>query len=531
MSSNAIWSALLGLGLLSCSGPDLTELEPGPPRPPPAEACGPRAARGPVWLAELETVVIELECATGASLPGEAFQVEGLPPNASYDVAARRITFSPGLDQAGVYDLRVAVMGASAIGHIEVQVADRFEMPGNVPPDALSYTEEYGLPVLHLEPAEPLKRHHYTPARITYRGKVFQGARAKYRGQTSFGYPKKSFTLAFAKNDRFADPLTVAAFTGKRKVILTSTFDDGSYLRGRLAFELWNRLSAEQVQVQAYSVVVYVSGAFLGLYTLTDKVDGNLMKDNGLYKAGNLYKARSHDANFRLTRAKDPTKRKARLTDGLTKEEGAPAGGEPGASDDLEALITWVATSSRSSFLSEIDARLNRRDYDDWWVLVSVIDATDSASKNTFHYRDARQGAPDGRFRVLPWDFNESFGQSWRTLRTAATRDPEEINAKNEIFTRMLAEPMVRSPLLERLRSVLDHEWELSSVLESFDAWASETREVALRDEAMWKKQIEAYYEERRTFTTYDQEVAYMRRWIIERWGFVRQHFWPSAAE
>jgi hypothetical protein len=74
---------------------------------------------------------------------------------------------------------------------------------------------------------------------------------------------------------------------------------------------------------------------------LTDHVDGNLMEDSGLFEDGNLYKARGHDANFRLTRADAPFAEKTFLYEGYSKEEGTPLADEPGAYADPD-----VATPS-----------------------------------------------------------------------------------------------------------------------------------------------------------------------------------------
>lgn len=496
--------------------------------PPSSGPCQPRASGGPFWLTEQEAVQITLECATGEPLPGEAFELVAPPANVTYDPASRTVSFAPGLDQAGVHALGVRVLGTEDSGSIEVQVADRFDAAGNVPVDPATYTSELGVPVLHLTVDPAVGDEEYLPASITYRGKTYAGSEAKLRGNTSLRYPKKSFTLKFAKEDRFEDPLSVAGFTGKRKVTLTTTFDDSSYLRARLAFELWNRIGAEHVQVQAYNVVLYLNGEFWGVYTIIDHIDKHLMEDNGLFEDGNLYKARTHDANFRLTRAEEPELEKASLSDGFTKEEGTPLPGEPGANADLEDLVSWVASSSSSAFLAQLDARLARREYEDWWLLVSLIQAGDSVGKNSYHYRDPRVGAPDGRFHVVPWDFNESFGQTWYADRRGreATVEVEALAGYNYLFQRFLSEPSLRGPLTARYRTALDNEWEIGSVLGSFDAWAAEIDGVAARDESKWSSSIADYYAgERADFPTFAEEVAYVRQWLIERWEFVRDYY------
>jgi spore coat protein H len=68
--------------------------------------------------------------------------------------------------------------------------------------------------------------------------------------------------------------------------VLISTFDDNAYVRQRLAYELWNTLDPEHLQIQVYSGVVFQNGVYHGLYTFSDHVDGYLMEDHGLDQAG-----------------------------------------------------------------------------------------------------------------------------------------------------------------------------------------------------------------------------------------------------
>lgn len=489
--------------------------------------CQPRAAGGPFWLTEEDTIDIVLECGTGAELPGSAVQLMNLPPGAAFDPASRTIRFTPGLDQAGVYSIDIVLPETNEQGQLELQVADRFDAPDNVPVDPLTYTEEFGLPVLHIGTDPGINDEEYLPASITYRGHGFSGAEAKYRGQTSLRYPKKSFTLKFTKEDRFNELERVPGFTRKRKVTVTTTFDDNTHVRARLAFELWNRTGAD-IQVQAYNAVVYLNGEFWGMYTIIDHVDEYLMEDAGFFQDGNLYKARTHDANFRLTRQTDDMP-KLVLSEGYTKEEGTPLDGEAGAYADLEDLVGWVATSASDVFLAELSSRIALDEYEAWWLLVSLIIADDSASKNSYHYRDARVGAPDGRFHVVPWDFNDSFGQTYYNDHAGRepTRDLEELAAYNRLFERLLTEPTTRAPLTARYRSALEGEWELSSVLASFDTWVAENEPVAVRDEAKWGADYDAYFAPDRSApaTTHAEEVAYVRQWIIDRWAYVSDYY------
>ena len=488
-----------------------------PPDLPPAIQCDPGAG-GPYWLLEEETVEFTVVCKTGLGLDGGAFTIDPLPAGATYDPATAKLKWTPGLDQGAVYHLTITADPFGETGGVKIGVADRWDDPDNVPVvDPLLYGEEYGLPVLHLQANPAIDADTYTPATVIYAGHTYT-AEAKYRGAASLGYPKKSYTLKFSKEDKFSEPGRAGGFLDKRKVVLISTFDDNAYVRQRLAYELWDVLDPEHVQIQVYSGVVFLDGEYYGLYTFADHVDGYLMEDHGLAQDGNLYKSRTHDANFRLTKSggNDP---KSTPHEGLTKEEGLPLDGEPGAYDDLDELITFVATAKDATFLAEIDDRIDRRDYEDWWIFVSLIMGDDSAGKNAYHYHDPAMGP----WRYMPWDFNDSFGHTWQTARKGFDAEPEGYAWANELFTRFFELPGIGDPLRARYGEALQGIYDVDAVLERVDAMLDETADSALRDEGRWATQYQTYggWNWRNDFTTYDEEVEYLRQWIIDRWAFV----------
>ena len=487
----------------SGAGPDL----------PPAVQCDP-VAGGPYWLLEGESLVTGgITCATGLVLAGTDFTIDPLPVGASYDPATTQLSWTPGLAQGAVYELTVTAVPFGETTTLKIGVADRWDDPDNVPVQDWSiYTEEYGLPVLHLQADPGVNADAYTPATVQYRGHTYV-SEAKWRGAASLGYPKKSFSLKFAKDDKFSEPDYAGGFVDKRKLVLISTFDDNAYVRQRLAYELWNILDPEHVQIQVYSGVVFLNGVYHGLYTFADHVDGYLMEDHGLDQAGNLYKARTHDANFRLENKDTPHQ-------GLTKEEGTPLDGEPGAYDDLDELITFVATASDQDFHAQLDQRIDRRDYEDWWIFVSLIMGDDSAGKNSYHYHDPIVDAP---WRFAPWDFNDSFGQTWQTARKGFDAQPEGYVWANELFARLLDSPTYGGPLRSRYGEALTGVYAVDAVLERYDAMVDETADSGLRDQGRWQAEYTTYggWNFRNDFTDYDGEVLFLRQWIVDRWAFV----------
>ena len=65
-------------------------------------------------------------------------------------------------------------------------------------------------------------------------------------------------------------------------LILTSTFDDTSYVRQKLVYDLW-RAMAESQDVQrltpaTFFAIMYLNGAYHGLYLACDRVDDEFIR-------------------------------------------------------------------------------------------------------------------------------------------------------------------------------------------------------------------------------------------------------------
>lgn len=474
-------------------------------------ACGPTGG-GPHWLLEGAPLSIPIACTTGIAITGDGFALADLPAGAVYDPTTATLTWTPGLDQGGVYEIAITAGELREVGTVKIGVVDRWDAPDNVPVvDPTIYTEEYGLPVLHLQTSPDITDEGYTPATAIYRGHTY-AMEAKLRGAASLWYPKNSYTLKFTKEDKFQEPDLAGGFVDKRKLVLISTFDDNAYVRQRLAYELWNSLDPEHLQIQVYSGIVFLDGAYYGLYTFSDHVSDYLMEAHGLSQEGNLYKARTHDANFRLAGKSSPH-------DGLTKEEGLPLDGEPGAYDDLDAFITFVDSANDSEFDAEVDTWCDRRDYEDWWIFVSLIMGDDSAGKNSYHYHDPTGGP----WRFAPWDFNDSFGQTWQSARKGFDLPPEDYTWANEMFVRLLDSDTFGGPLRARYGATLADAYAIDDVLARYDAMIDEVSASAYRDEGRWRAEYLAYpgWNWREDFTTHDEEVEYMRQWLVDRWAYV----------
>jgi len=471
--------------------------------------CVPNA-EGPYWLVEGESVSFQVRCSTGVMEPSWRFEVEALPPGASFDPATGVFTWTPAMDQAATYLLTVREVVTGEMGRVKVGVADRFDSHKNAPlQDPARYQEEFGLPVMHLLYEGKLGGE-YSPARVVYRGHTFQ-IEAKYRGATSMDFPKRSYTLKFADADEFKDP---AVIDGNRdKLALVTSFNDNSYVRPRLAFKLWQRMDPENIGPETFPVVLFVNNRYWGLYTAADLVDSDLMKRHGLDKDGHLFKSFHADANF-SNFTQDGVEKWA-LWQGYEKKEGFPEEGQRGAMNPIADLTGFVVSARPEAFRNEFSQWMRLRSYENWWIFNTLILGTDSAAKNAYHY----QPPGGGPFRYIPWDLDASFGQGWDTQRTSAGWRPD-FRERNNLFRRMLEEPLLINPIRERYRQVLRTTLPKEEVLSLYDALQAEVRLAAPRDELRWGAAYRSFerWKTRKDFLTYEEEAAYVRKWLDLRW-------------
>jgi len=476
---------------------------------PPPPACAPGA--DPVYGLEGVALTQTITC-TG---PGTAasFDVDGLPDGATWDPSTATVRWTPTLAQAARWDLRIVAHGVSGgsadeEGWSTIWVADAWREARNTPVDPTAYPEEYGLPVLHLTRPSSTNSSTDVATSMVYRGMPYDIG-LKYRGASSLYYPKNSYTLSFSPDHEFSDP--ASGFPDRRQIVLTSTFDDNSYIRQKMCFDVFNALSPTQNRVETRFVVVYINGAYEGLYVLGDHIDSEWWQDNG-YADGdtaNIYKAVSHEANFYTTYS---GRRKSSLHAGYDKKHG------DGSWSDLDDLVDWVSSVDDTTFAAELDQHIAVEEFMDWWILVRFTEADDSAGKNSYLYNDTSSPL----FHYAPWDFNHSLGQTWQTDRESVYTD-EDFAGTNNIFNRMMADPGLSAALYDRYRADLAGELSAPSLNGWLDDYYAEIDPSAARDWDRWGDSYYSYggWSWRSNFTTYDEEKDYIRGWVTERVAFM----------
>ncbi len=491
------------------------ELDVGPwPEPP--EACELGSDLASPYLLEGDLVSTDLSCQYSFGAAQAQLEPVTLPEGASW--ADPSFSWQTGPADGGRIDLVFALTTAGIEGEVPSAetvafwVADDPSAADNVPVDPYSYTEEWGLPVLHVSPWSELSSG-YVAAELVYQGHHYP-CFFKIRGATSSHYPKPGYMLEFEQ-----DELDIEAWgTTRDHLALITPFDDNSYVRQKLIYDQWAAIAdhwgQQRLTPRSYFAVLYLSGTYRGLFMALDRVDNQFLAQQGFDEGSNLYKAVDHDANFYLT---DPNgEPKETLHDGYEKEEGLPADDF----SDLDALVTFTGNAEAQELVDGIGEWIDPGEFMDWLLLVHYSLSEDSAGKNCF----LSTAVGEQYFRYVPWDFNFSWGQNWRTSRTSTSTLTDYTNV-NRIFWAIQQIEASDAELWERYRSMaqpggpLHPDWIRAQV----DAYYALIEPSAQRDWEAWSQDYYSYEgwaeyrDAEEDWTDYQGEKAYLYRWLEDR--------------
>ena len=487
-------------------------LDPGDPDPlAPTEACEATSDLTEVYFLEGDLITLSVGCS--GALPTEEAEILPIRVPEGATVTESALSWQTGPADGGRADLIWSVRPAGATDRVPAAatvtfwVADDPSNPDNIAVVPADYTEEWGLPVFHLQTDSALSQS-YQAGDLTYRGHSYT-MEAKIRGATSASFPKPSYTMKFSDEE-----IPVEDWPETRNhLVLLSTFDDNAYVRQKLVYDLWQEMAAHQgaqrLTPRTFFCVLYLDGEYTGLYVGLDHVDNEFVRQMGLDDSGDMYKAINHDANFALTNSSGVAK--SSLADGYEKKEGEPTDDF----SDLISLVDFTGSSNAEELVAGADSWLDLEEFMDWFLLVHYTLAEDSAGKNSYLYVDPA----DGRTRFAPWDFNHSWGQGWYTYRTGSG-SLNYFTSTNRVFGAIQSVESANNALWARYADLADDgplslAWQLAQL----DDYYALIEPSAERDWAKWEGEYRSYWwaAYRNDWTSYQEEKAYLYEWVEER--------------
>jgi hypothetical protein len=480
---------------------------------PPAETgpCGLSVQVDERFFLEGDTVRFTVACSESA-ITDAAVTIAGAGAGGRLDARTGLVSWETDGRSGGRYDVTVGTSGGGVLESevVTIWVADNPEASEARSPIPREYTEEWGLPVVHVDTDATLTESEQE-ATITVRDQQVTGF-AKIRGASSTSYPKVSYTLDFESEEL---GVTEWGDRTREHMILITAFDDNSYIRQKLGYDLWMAMAEHQdvqrLTPRTFFAILYLNGQYQGIYTACDRVDDEFLRHMGTEGDGSLYKSISHDANFYSYDARGQTK--SWLGAGYDKKEG-----DPDDWSDLAALVTLTGTSDNDTLWANHPG-IDMDEFADWMIWAQFTLAQDSAGKNAYLYADPEAG----RWRLTPWDLNESWGQNWYTLRLPATYRNDYI-WNNRIFALLQEHPEARQLVERRFQDLRDDgPLQVSVLNQMIDEYRDTLGPNIDRDWQRWGSAYQSFdrwrgdRERAADWTTPAEELDYVRTWLEER--------------
>ena len=334
--------------------------------------------------------------------------------------------------------LRWRVVAADAAG--TTTRAPRYE-------DPLDSEEYYGgvvdagsiptsLPVFFWFVEEPAKAGTEAGTRtaLFFDGELYDNVRADVHGQSTKGFPKKSYDLDFPKDHRF---LLTAELPRMKDINLLTNWADKSKMRNTLAYEVYQQ--AGTAYHLAFPVRVHQNGEFFAVYDFVEDGDDRWLSRIGLDADGALYKM--YDRLESVEKGEKKTR----------KDEDKA---------DLQALIDGAQIGAGPAQDAFVYDALNVPGMVDFLAAMIVTGGHDCCHKNYYAYRDT---LGTGQWWYLPWDVDLTFGRSWNKddKYFDDTMHPDVglfIGSNNKLVSMLFGRPEFLEMYLRRLRTLMDEQ-------------------------------------------------------------------------
>lgn len=281
-----------------------------------------------------------------------------------------------------------------------------------------------------------------TQCSVFYLDRFYDYVSVNIHGQSTQGFPKKSYNLGFNKDNRFKWAL---GQTEIRTVNLLSNYADKSKLRNTLAYAGW---ADTQHAASHFSNMLHVrqatggapTTAFYGIYDMVEDGNEEFIARSGLDGQGALYKM------YNSLESTSGAEKKTREFEDMS---------------DLQALIDGVNPSARSL------AQRRQYVYDNvnipalinYCAAQSMILDTDWGHKNYYVYRDTL-GTKE--WTTIPWDEDLSFGH---TFTGSQNYFDDDIHSQgglavggggNYLMSIVYSAPELNAMFVRRMRTLMD---------------------------------------------------------------------------
>ncbi len=372
------------------------------------------------------------------------------------------------------------------------------------------------------------QRNHITDSPNEYEGYIG----IEYRGKSSRHWPKKPYGIETRTETGENRNVSLFNMPKENDWILYAPYVDKTLIRNVFMYYLGSRIAAYAPRTQFVELVL--NGEYMGVFVFTEKIKKdkgrvNLSKpaeDN--ITGGYLLEMipnrdlREDETHFKLEQSGKEIVVKYPKPKNITPEE---LGYISGYFNDLEHVLNSAAFADKTEGYAryiDIPSFINQM------LLSEAFNQLDAFCQSTWFYKDK-----DEKLHLGPgWDYNRSMGNaeyynSWRTdvwlLKEAYDPDPDGWHRINWP-ERLMEDPEFMEAYGAKWRELRQELFSFDTLYALIDRFTGQVEEARVRNFERWDvlgKDINNKY----VFDTYEDEVAYMKDWILQKFTWLDEQF------
>ena len=296
----------------------------------------------------------------------------------------------------------------------------------------------------------------------------------RYRGDTARLMPKKCWKVFFPGSDLFQEQKGFS----QKELNLNADYVDQTLLRSYIGYDLFTRAGVPAPR--AGYARLYINDGYYGLFSQVEQVDGRFLHRLGIEIHGNLYKP--FYGNLGLEE-----------NDWWYDYHYPRKTNRQSGHEDMVAFIELINYTSDGQFSETIAEVLDVNGWLDWYAVNILIGNFEMTNKNYYLYHDFSTG----RWMILPWDVDISFGHnegheyglfdrdiSWdNPINTGA--DPA--GKYNHLIDRMMDVPEFRFYHCRRLTELMADEFSPAEMFPRIGETFAAIRDAGLADPNRWR--------------------------------------------
>jgi len=335
-------------------------------------------------------------------------------------------------------------------------------------------------------------------------------AKIKLKGDFNTKMPKKDYRIKLSVQKE------LLKMHEENDWQLFAMFMDITHLRIKLSFDLYRKLLATDptaILPDSRYICLYINGEFQGLYLLAQR---NNRRFFGLDEAqNNVNSSLIFQAGTRSTDFKD--------YDDSTWDQDWPNEYEGYyiMNQIMINLVSFVRDSPDIILFdnkSGIYTKFDKLNLIDFFLYNFFILHKDFWANNYYLVRNTYPN----KFFLVPWDFDQSFGQFLTREYDSDENSEQEIFSRNYLFYRLLLNESFRQDCKKRWFELRETILTEEMILDLVSEYYNEIKDVLYVDSEMWYPKL---YGEKWDKETVDIKIKALYEWIPKRLSFCDLYF------